>query len=93
MTYPMPKDAKTPNAAGAAEGRMSNSTEALSIRQRLSGLPGGTWAFSRLVCWKAPYFASIRPRFAALRPGYCEVHIKNRRAVLNHMGTVHAIAL
>jgi len=61
--------------------------------QRLSTKPAGKWLFSRLVCWKAPYFSTIRPRFVALRPGYCEVHIRKRRRVLNHIGTVHAIAM
>ena len=65
----------------------------LSMWQRLSAKPAGKWAFSRLVCWKAPYFASIRPRFQALRPGYCSITIKKRRAVQNHIGTVHAIAM
>ncbi len=46
-----------------------------------------------MVCWKAPYFSSIRPAFVELRPGYCEVRIKKRRRVLNHIGTVHAIAM
>lgn len=72
---------------------MSNSSPAMSAWKRLSGLPGGKWLFSRLVTWKAPYFASIKPSFAELRSGYCEVHIKKRRAVLNHIGTVHAIAM
>jgi len=68
-----------------------NST--LSIWQRLSAKPAGKWLFSRVVCWKAPYFGSIRPAFVELRPGYGEVHMKKRRAVLNHIGTVHAIAM
>lgn len=72
---------------------MSHSSPAMSAWNRLSGLPGGRWAFSRLVSWKAPYFASIKPYFTALRPGYCEIHIRKRRAVLNHIGTVHAIAM
>jgi len=42
---------------------------------------------------KAPYFASIRPRFEELRPSFCVVHLPKRRAVLNHLGTVHAIAM
>ena len=61
--------------------------------QRLSTKPAGKWLFSRLVCWKAPYFSTIRPRFVVLRPGYCEVQIRKRRRVLNHIGTVHAIAM
>jgi len=72
---------------------MSKPNLTLSMWRRLSPLVGGKWLFSRAVCWKAPYFATIRPRFVELKPGYCEVHIKKRRAVLNHIGTVHAIAM
>ncbi|MDH3577447.1 MAG: DUF4442 domain-containing protein [Gammaproteobacteria bacterium] len=46
-----------------------NST--LATWQRLSRKPAGKWVFTRLVCWKAPYFGSIRPRFVDLRPGFC----------------------
>lgn len=48
---------------------------------------------SRLVCLRAPYFASIAPRIERLEPGLCVVAIRDRRAVRNHIGTVHAIAL
>jgi acyl-coenzyme A thioesterase PaaI-like protein len=72
---------------------MSKSAPLLPLWNRLSGVPGGTWLFGRLVCWKAPYFSTIRPRFLALRPGYCEVRMRKRHAVLNHIGTVHAIAM
>jgi len=65
----------------------------MSLWRRLFRMPGGKWWFSRLLCMKAPYFGSIRPRIRELRPGYCEVHVKKRRAVLNHIGTVHAIAM
>lgn len=75
------------------ETSVSKSSSAMMAWQRLSGLPGGKWAFSRLVSWKAPYFSSINPRFDELRPGRCEVQIRKRRAVLNHIGTVHAIAM
>lgn len=61
--------------------------------QRLARLPLGTWLFARLVCFSAPYFATIRPRFHELRPGLCRVSLKKRRAVLNHIRTVHAIAM
>lgn len=55
--------------------------------------PAGHWLFSRLVCFKAPYFSSISPRVVRLEAGRCEVEIRHRRAVTNHIGTVHAIAL
>ena len=72
---------------------MSEKLSTLSLWQRFASKPGGKWAFSRLLCLKAPYFGSIRPRFVELRPQYCEVRISKRRAVLNHIGTVHAVAM
>jgi len=61
--------------------------------RRLGGNAAGRWLFSRAICLKAPYFASIRPLFRRLEPGLCEVGFRKRRAVLNHIGTVHAIAM
>ena len=61
--------------------------------RRITRWPAGHWLFSRAVCFKAPYFATIAPRFVALEPGRCEVRIRDRRRVHNHIGTVHAIAL
>jgi acyl-coenzyme A thioesterase PaaI-like protein len=69
------------------------SRSTLGIWQGLASKPGGKWLFSRLLCLKAPYFGSIRPRFEELRPGCCEIRIRKRRAVLNHIGTVHAVAM
>jgi acyl-coenzyme A thioesterase PaaI-like protein len=65
----------------------------LSQYRRLSRWPAGRWLFSRAVCFRAPYFATIAPRFVELEPGRCEVLIRDRRRVHNHIGTVHAIAL
>lgn len=65
----------------------------LSLYRRITRWPAGHWIFSQLVCFKAPYFATIAPRFVALEPGRCEVRIRDRRRVHNHIGTVHAIAL
>lgn len=66
---------------------------ALDIYRKLEGLPLGKTIFSKLVCFKAPYFFSIRPRFTRLEPGACEIRMKKRRAVTNHIGSVHAIAM
>ena len=65
----------------------------LATYRRLARWPAGRWLFSRRVCWKAPYFASIAPRIEVLEPGRCVATIRHRRAVTNHLGTVHAIAL
>lgn len=69
------------------------SMSVLLLYDRVTRWPAGHWIFSRLVCWKAPYFATIAPRFEVLEPGRCEVRIRDRRRVHNHIGTVHAIAL
>lgn len=65
----------------------------LPTYRNLARWPAGRWLFSRLVCWKAPYFSSIAPRIETLEPGRCVATLRHRRAVTNHIGTVHAIAL
>ncbi|MEI6737047.1 MAG: hotdog fold domain-containing protein [Pseudomonadota bacterium] len=65
----------------------------LDLWAKLSTKPFGKTIFSKIVCWKAPYFGSIRPRFEELSPGFARVTMKNRHAVHNHIHTIHAIAL
>lgn len=72
---------------------MSKAKGTLGLWQTFASMPVGKWLFSRIICLKAPFFSSIRPQFVELRPEYCEVSIRNRRAVHNHIGTVHAIAM
>lgn len=59
----------------------------------VSKLPFGNRIFSRYVTLMTPYFTSIKPYMTDLRPGYCKMVIKDRRAVRNHLGTIHAIAM
>lgn len=61
--------------------------------RRRSGSRIGRWLFARAVCQRAPYFATIAPRFVELAPTVCRVAIPKRRAVENHIGTVHALAM
>jgi acyl-coenzyme A thioesterase PaaI-like protein len=65
----------------------------LGMYRKLAALPAGKTLFTKAVCLKAPYFGTIEPHIQELRAGYCEVHIKDRRGVHNHLGTVHAIAM
>ena len=68
-------------------------TTALGLFELLGGSMPGRWLFSRVVCWRAPYFGSIAPRVDALVPGRCVVRVRDRWRVRNHFGTVHAIAM
>src|SRR6476469_9903969 len=66
---------------------------ALRAWLRLQRSALGRWLFSRAVAWRAPYLRSIRPRFLELGPRVCRVWFRKRRAVENHIGTVHALAI
>jgi acyl-coenzyme A thioesterase PaaI-like protein len=67
--------------------------QALRMYNSLSRFPLGKHLFSKLLCWKAPYYSTIHPRFIELRPGYAEIAINNRRAIHNHIQSVHAGAM
>ena len=53
----------------------------------------GPEMFSKSIAQVAPYFSTIDPEVIELKPGYCEVFLKNQKKVHNHIGTVHAIAM
>lgn len=65
----------------------------IKLHQKLLKYPFGKSIFSKIVANKAPYFNSIKPRVEELRTNYIAVHMEKRRAVHNHLKTVHAIAM
>jgi acyl-coenzyme A thioesterase PaaI-like protein len=65
----------------------------LRLWDRACDLPQGRRLFSLAFSRRAPYFATVKPLFIDLRPNYAELLLRDRRAVHNHLGTVHAIAL
>jgi hypothetical protein len=75
----------------AAAVRADNAT--LAAWNRLAAYPGGKYLFSRLVDFKAPYFGSAGAVIEVLEPNYARLRLRKRRAVQNHIGTVHVIAI
>lgn len=65
----------------------------LKAWQKMQASGFGRWLFTRIICWRAPYFSSISPRFVSLEPGGAVVSMRKRRKVKNHIGTIHAIAM
>jgi acyl-coenzyme A thioesterase PaaI-like protein len=64
-----------------------------ALWQRLSDRPGGKRLFAWLLGRAVPYSGSVRPYVVELSPGHARVEIVDRRAIRQHLGSVHAIAL
>ncbi len=77
---------------------MSSRSEAPGARLRrlwtlLSPLPGGRWLFSRVLGWLAPYSGRLGATVTLFEPGHVRVELQERRAVRNHLDSIHAVAL
>lgn len=70
-----------------------SSNRLLQQYDQLARVPFGKKLFALALCQKAPYFKTIAPRFETLEPGLVVVGMPERRAVHNHIGTVHALAI
>ena len=71
----------------------SHGARLLDAWRRLSGRPGGRWLFSRFVGRMAPYTGTMKALVLELEPGRAVVQLRDRKAVRNHLRSIHAIAL
>lgn len=63
------------------------------LYDRMSALPLGRRVFSWMLGRRVPYAGSIRPQVLTIDPGRASVRMPDRRAIRNHLGSVHASAL
>jgi uncharacterized protein (TIGR00369 family) len=61
--------------------------------QLLSGVPGGPRIFGRLLGLAIPYTGSLGAEILLLEHGHARVQLVERRAIKNHLNSIHAIAL
>ena len=59
----------------------------------LHNKPGGSWLFSRMLKWVNPYSGAIRAEVLELGNGHAKLILKQRKAIMNHLGSIHALAL
>jgi acyl-coenzyme A thioesterase PaaI-like protein len=77
----------------ASHANPSPGRQLLTNWQRLAPLPFGKRLFSWAVGRAAPYTGSTGAVYTDVRPGYARVELRDRRAVRNHLASVHAVAL
>ena len=65
----------------------------LDLQERFSKFPFGQSLFSYVVARNAPYFQTISPYILSLKPYHCQIKMRKKRRVENHLKTVHAIAM
>jgi len=70
-----------------------NGEALLGFWERSARIPFGDAIFSRMIGVMIPYTGSISPRVEVLERGHSIVRLEDRRAVRNHLASVHAIAL
>lgn len=65
----------------------------VGLWEKLKPYPGGKWIFSRIMAHRIPYSGTVKPRVVDFSPGHAKIQLVDRRAVRNHLQSVHAVAL
>lgn len=77
----------------AISGRDAPGARVLSLWKNCQSLPFGRAIFGMLFGGMVPYSGSIGATPLALEPGHAKLALRDRRAVRNHLGSIHAVAL
>lgn len=79
--------------SGAPAQRGAPGERVLGLWRRCERLPFGRAMFGLLFGAMVPYSGSIGATVLSLEPGHAKLALRDRRAVRNHLGSVHAVAL
>jgi acyl-coenzyme A thioesterase PaaI-like protein len=71
----------------------SSTNPTLADWRKRSASRFGRWLFTRAVCRRAPYFASLKPHFLELRPALSVVVMPRQSSTGGPAGTVHSLAI
>lgn len=77
----------------ALRGELPDGEAMLKMWQQAKKLPGGKALFSKAVARMAPYTATIDARVIHLERGFARLEMDDRKAVRNHLDSIHAVAL
>lgn len=84
------------NGMSAMLDQLKNLASPSSLRSLwsyLRNVPGGGVILGRILGRMAPYTGTIRPEVVELEPGRAVIRLRDRKAVRNHLNSIHAIAL
>ena len=68
-------------------------TDLYAYWQKLACLPAGSWLFNRIIRFINPYTGALGANVVDMQRGYCRLELRDRRAIRNHLHSIHAIAL
>jgi len=68
-------------------------TDIYSYWQKLGRNNIGRWVFNHIIPLINPYTGALKASVIELNKGYARIQLKERRAIRNHLNSIHAIAL